>query len=681
MEPCTWPGRNAFLTWKFRHHFTFKEERDGRNLTMQCKLCLPATKLLSASKDSTSNHLEVSSLQIFLLPFYKMIPKIVSFGYKNYEVVNKKRIAVCKTCGSKITDGDATTSNFVRHLKLHKERFEEYQLNKRITNEPRQPSISQFLDNRVRHYSMSHPQQKAITNAILSDLIIDCNLPLSIVENKSFRHFLTVLDSKYNPVCCRTLTSKTQNLAEERRSKLKSQLSNTDHVSVTVDIWSDRKMRGFLGVTVHWIKKEAERIQLKSNLLACERFKGSHTAERICDQFESICDEYNIKDKLDYIISDNAANMRKAFTVCFPSEQDDDDDGDHLDDPELWCDLTLEDQQTVDVAMAKKLRLQCFAHTLQLVVGDGLKETKMVSPSLSKLSKLSSLLHTSTTFKDVFDAEFGKQKSIPAAVNTRWNSTLRQVKAVLQCNHLKLCAFLEKAGHRELSFTAREWNLLKEFVDILKPFGEATDLTQGEKVITISAVVPSVLSLNHHLEKLKPQGCFLSSLVRSLQEFLNRRFLGIFINVKMARTQDVVTAPFSDPVYLKAAALDPTEQSVPFVDEEEQEDLREGEGLFAAYHKRQKKDLGTTPSLQLNHYLDISEGQNALLFWALNMKTLPSLFQVAIRVLAVPASSAPVERVFSHGGIILQPHRAQMSDRLLANLVFCKCNAAKSSDI
>ncbi len=185
-------------------------------------------------------------------------------------------------------------------------------------------------------------------------------------------------------------------------------------------------MRGFLGVTVHWIEKDAERLQLKTNLLACNCFKGSHTAERICDQFEAICDEYNIKAKLDYIISDNAANMRKAFTVCFPSEQEDDDDGDHLDDPELWCDLTLEDQQTVDAAMAKKQRLQCFAHTLQLVVGDGLKETKLVCPSLSKLSKLSSLLHTSTTFKDVFDSEFGEQKGIPAAVNTRWNSTLRQ---------------------------------------------------------------------------------------------------------------------------------------------------------------------------------------------------------------------------------------------------------------
>jgi hypothetical protein len=68
-----------------------------------------------------------------------------------------------------------------------------------------------------------------------------------------------------------------------------------------------------------------------------------------------------IKDKLDYIISDNAANMRKAFTVCFPIEQEDEvHDEDHLDDPELWNDLNLEDQQTVDAAIAKKTVLAVF---------------------------------------------------------------------------------------------------------------------------------------------------------------------------------------------------------------------------------------------------------------------------------------------------------------------------------
>lgn len=112
---------------------------------------------------------------------------------------------------------------------------------------------------------MNHAQQKAINNAILSDLVIDCNLPLSIVENKCLGHFLSVVDSKYSPVCRRTLTSKVENLATERRSKLKTQLSNTDYVSVTVDIWSDRKMRGFLGVTVHCMEKDEERTASKAH--------------------------------------------------------------------------------------------------------------------------------------------------------------------------------------------------------------------------------------------------------------------------------------------------------------------------------------------------------------------------------------------------------------------------------
>nr|XP_061819535.1 uncharacterized protein LOC133608356 [Nerophis lumbriciformis] len=278
--------------------------------------------------------------------------------------------------------------------------------------------------------------------------------------------------------------------------------------------------------------------------------------------------------------------------------------------------------------MAKKKRLQCFAHTLQLVVGDGLKETKVVSPSLSKLSKLSSLLHTSTTFKDVFDAEFGEQKGIPAAVNTRWNSSEG-------CSPVQTCKALccsRKGWAQGVVIHSTGVESVERFGGHLEAIWRSNDLTQGEKVITISAVVPSILSLNHHLEKLKPQVCFLSGLVRSLQTSLNKRFIGIFINVKMARTQNGITAPFSDPVYLKAAALDPafsllwvephvlvspdvkaevaqlvkelilqdaaeTEQPAPLVDEEEQGDLGEREGLFAAYHKRQKKDVGTTPAL------------------------------------------------------------------------------------
>lgn len=54
-----------FSSWKYAEHFTYKFIK-GRNISVQCEMCLPANKLLSASKDSTSNlkkHLEVSLSQ------------------------------------------------------------------------------------------------------------------------------------------------------------------------------------------------------------------------------------------------------------------------------------------------------------------------------------------------------------------------------------------------------------------------------------------------------------------------------------------------------------------------------------------------------------------------------------------------------------------------------------------
>jgi len=44
------------------------------------------------------------------------------------------------------------------------------------------------------------------------------------------------------------------------------------------------------------------------------------------------------------------------------------------------------------------------------------------------------------------------------------------------------------------------------------------------------------------------------------------------------------------------------------------------------------------------------------------------------KLFCITATSAPVERVFSHGGLFMRPHRAKMSDSLLSSLVYIKCN-------
>ena len=52
----------------------------------------------------------------------------------------------------------------------------------------------------------------------------------------------------------------------------------------------------------------------------------------------------------------------------------------------------------------------------------------------------------------------------------------------------------------------------------------------------------------------------------------------------------------------------------------------------------------------------------------------PHLHRLATRVLCVPATSAPVERVFSSSGIIMRPHRSRLTKNMLFILTLLKCN-------
>lgn len=100
---------------------------------------------------------------------------------------------------------------------------------------------------------------------------------------------------------------------------------------------------------------------------------GKHTGENIKLLVDSCFNDYNITNNIRYLVTDNASNMRKAFSVQLTVEEDGVDEADDgLDDPSLW-----EDHQEIEDAVVElsrgRVRLSCFAHTLQLSIGDGLK--------------------------------------------------------------------------------------------------------------------------------------------------------------------------------------------------------------------------------------------------------------------------------------------------------------------
>ncbi|GAA6109859.1 zinc finger BED domain-containing protein 4-like [Tachysurus ichikawai] len=216
--------------------------------------------------------------------------------------------------------------------------------------------------------------------------------------------------------------------------------------------------------------------------------------------------------------------MKCAFKVHMPQQQSDDSESEeeNLDDEHLWEDMNL--VEDIELPWSSGERLSCFAHSLQLIVNDGMKEVRAISRTIAKTSRFTTLLHSSSQFKEKFKAMFDSNKTIPAANTTRWNSTFKQVQALTALDHKSLNEMCSK-DYENVMFSACEWNQLKERVWFLRFLLHSLRQQTRQKGInqlpvTISMVVPTVLNLNTHLLKMEDTRMQFRPLVKALRQSL-----------------------------------------------------------------------------------------------------------------------------------------------------------------
>jgi hypothetical protein len=159
-------------------------------------------------------------------------------------------------------------------------------------------------------YHPSHHRQRELTDAIVKQLVVAGNLPLSLVEQQWFREFMGVVDPKFKVPSRYKINSLVSQKFKEKRAVLESKLLLAKHVTITLDMWSDRRMRSYMGITVHFMTSD---MQFNSYLLDFNYFVGKHTGNKLLEHTTSVIDKFNLKEKLCYVITDNAANMLSAF--------------------------------------------------------------------------------------------------------------------------------------------------------------------------------------------------------------------------------------------------------------------------------------------------------------------------------------------------------------------------------
>ena len=82
---------------------------------------------------------------------------------------------------------------------------------------------------------------------------------------------------------------------------------------------------------------------------------------------------------------------------------------------------------------------------------------------------------------------------------TRWSSTYLLIERLLAVRS-SLTEVLQELEWDDLLTT--EWKSLEAICNLMHPFAQFTSLIQGEEYTITSAVVPSIMDLNLHLEEM-----------------------------------------------------------------------------------------------------------------------------------------------------------------------------------
>ncbi|XP_045781582.1 zinc finger BED domain-containing protein 4-like [Maniola jurtina] len=403
-------------------------------------------------------------------------------------------------------------------------------------------------------------------------------------------------------------------------------------------------------------------------------FKDTHSSTNIQAALLETTNEWNLTNKINFIVSDNAPNVKKAIA---------------------------------DIGWK---HYGCYGHTLNLIVQDALNS---VQASLDKVKTIVRHFKTSTAaLEKLLKAQSQEKpdvtpKRLIQEVPTRWNSTFAMLQRFVELEN-QICATVAVLKKDLPLLTLEEWTVFHELCKVLKPFDEATKAMSGEDYMTASTIIVMTRCLKESCDQLLLEGFTVTTnnIITVLRTGLDKRFEG----VERSGTFSICT--LLDPRYKTNVFSDTSEaaKAKKVLEEILATDIRRRHGekqpqqstsTSASVPVRdkfspwtilnnivgtQQQQVGTPLSCaikEVDSYLkeDILPTFNEngkfncpLQWWQLKQHIYPNLAILLRKYGNIMATSVPCERIFSKTGLTINNRRTQLKTYKVAQLTYLNVN-------
>lgn len=292
---------------------------------------------------------------------------------------------------------------------------------------------------------------------------------------------------------------------------------------------------------------------------------------------------------------------------------------------------------------------------------------------------------------------------------TRWHSLLIMLESLKKnkCSIIQLLAEIDS----DILIRNKDWNLLDELIDLLSNFKQSVEILSQDKHCSIN----SALLLRTHLKNLiSTESDKESPVIKKMKKQMREKF-----DKRFPLTDIVVLGALLDPRFKNLDAIDEYVTKIRCKNDENSfhtketflveklldmnlnveqgtDDDRNSDDESPAAEKKsntknqfllnliekyslknEKTDIEKKVDMECSNYLNLPPRQSnmdILEYWKKNQFTFPNLSKLASRVLCVPATSTPSERVFSIAGTVINKKRSTINPNNVNKIIFIHDN-------